>query len=105
MMFKPILTAALACSACASPSDDMVGEITQNGISMNGISMNGISMNGTNLSGATITGVGVNGTSSSGKALQAGSASAPPLQECPGTRRDRIAPSNPTGTSGTLRSR
>ena len=79
MMFKPILTAALACSACASPSDDMVGEITQNGISMNGISMNGISMNGTNLSGATITGVGVNGTSSSGKALQAGSASAPPL--------------------------
>src|ERR1041384_584730 len=84
MMFKPILTAILVCGACASPGDELVGEVTQNGISqngisMNGISMNGISMNGTSLGGATITGVSVNGTSATGAAITAGSTIAPPL--------------------------
>src|SRR5215831_1011313 len=76
MMLKPILTATLVCGACASTSDGLVSEVSQNGISengisQNGISLNGISQNGTSLNGATIAGVSVNGTSSHGAAIMA----------------------------------
>jgi hypothetical protein len=83
-MKQPILGIVLACTACTSSAEELLGETAQdglsfNGISLNGVSFNGISFNGTSLAGASLAGVGVAGTSSKGLPLAAISVVGPPL--------------------------
>jgi hypothetical protein len=83
-MKQTILGIVLACTACTSPADELLGETSQdgisfNGLSLNGVSFNGISFNGTSLAGASLAGVGVAGVSSKGLPLVATSVLGPPL--------------------------
>jgi hypothetical protein len=84
-MNKTFVCIALLGSACAAaPDDELLGEMTQNGISLNGISLNGISLNGISLNGISLNGISLNGislngTTLSGTTLKANSTSGPPL--------------------------
>ena len=84
-MKKSFVTLSLLVSACATPGDELLGELAQdstslNGISLNGISLNGISLNGISLNGISLNGISLNGTSLAGVAVKAGSTtSGPPL--------------------------
>jgi hypothetical protein len=61
-----LLAVALATAACAPPTDDIVGEWRQEGLTFNGLTFNGLTFNGLTFNGLTFNGLTFNGLTFNG---------------------------------------